>query len=230
MMNYDDALIKVAERTQNNRKQNRQDTMQRRHQVTEIYGQEYTAQGDSNTPAIVYLPVSKDLVYHEVMELQIRISGFEMPVKGGETTNASLKLTNTRLEIGSTNIPPNNHSHSLSPNPHTHELNPNLHSHSLSAGIQTFPSTATEFRLEISGVDITDAIKLEYPSNWIDGNGVFPKSDDGLLHYNLLGILPHLQPWQQNVILSSGLKEIKIYGNGVFKATVAEFFKFSHRN
>ena len=71
MMNYDDALIKVAERTQNNRKQNRQDTMQRRHQVTEIYGQEYTAQGDSNTPAIVYLPVSKDLVYHEVMELQI---------------------------------------------------------------------------------------------------------------------------------------------------------------
>ena len=105
MMNYDDALIKVAERTQNNRKQNRQDTMQRRHQVTEIYGQEYTAQGDSNTPAIVYLPVSKDLVYHEVMELQIRISGFEMPVKGGETTNASLKLTNTRLEIGSTNIP-----------------------------------------------------------------------------------------------------------------------------
>ena len=49
MMNYDDALIKVAERTQNNRKQNRQDTMQRRHQVTEIYGQEYTAQGDSNT-------------------------------------------------------------------------------------------------------------------------------------------------------------------------------------
>ena len=84
--------------------------------------------------------------------------------------------------------------------------------------------------MEISGVDITDAIKLEYPSNWIDGNGVFPKSDDGLLHYNLLGILPHLQPWQQNVILSSGLKEIKIYGNGVFKATVAEFFKFSHRN
>ena len=72
------------------------------------------------------------------MELQIRISGFEMPVKGGETTNASLKLTNTRLEIGSTNIPPNNHSHSLSPNPHTHELNPNPHSHSLSAGIQTF--------------------------------------------------------------------------------------------
>ena len=70
MMNYDDALIKVAERTQNNRKQNRQDTMQRRHQVTEIYGQEYTAQGDSNTPAIVYLPVSKDLVYHEVMELK----------------------------------------------------------------------------------------------------------------------------------------------------------------
>ena len=45
MMNYDDALIKVAERTQNNRKQNRQDTMQRRHQVTEIYGQEYTALG-----------------------------------------------------------------------------------------------------------------------------------------------------------------------------------------
>ena len=61
MMNYDDALIKVAERTQNNRKQNRQDTMQRRHQVTEIYGQEYTAQGDSNTPAIVYLPVVRTL-------------------------------------------------------------------------------------------------------------------------------------------------------------------------
>ncbi|MGH2152897.1 hypothetical protein ACQ1Z6_15380, partial [Enterococcus faecalis] len=66
-------------------------------------------------------------------------------------------------------------------------------------------------------MDITDAIELEYPSNWIDGNGVFPISDDGLLHYNLLGILPHLQPCQQNVILSSGIKEIKIYGNGVFK-------------
>ena len=26
------------------------------------------------------------------------------------------------------------------------------------------------------------------------------------------------------------VKRNKIYGNGVFKATVAEFFKFSHRN
>lgn len=97
MMNYDDALIKVAERTQNNRKQNRQDTMQRRHQVTEIYGQEYTAQGDSNTPAIVYLPVSKDLVYHEVMELQIRISGFEMPVKGGGNYKCFFKINQYQI-------------------------------------------------------------------------------------------------------------------------------------
>lgn len=211
-MSYERELAMLAERTHDVNKKTRQANLQRRHTVTEIYGQEYSSQGDANTPATVYLPVSKDLVYHEVMEIQIRISDFSIPF----SNESSAGLMTDEV--------------SLTYDEQTKQISPNPHKHTISGGIGSFPTSSNKFRIEIQGIDITGAIKEKYNGNWIDGNGIFPKSDDGLAHYNLLEILPYLHSWQQNVLLSSGLKEIKIYGNGLFRATVVEFFKFSHRN
>lgn len=64
-LTYEDAISRVAERTVDNTETIKQGLKQRRHQVTDIYGQEIFRSGDKKTDADYYIAISPDLEYFE---------------------------------------------------------------------------------------------------------------------------------------------------------------------
>lgn len=217
-MTYDSAINKLAERSADRRKEARQDQLQRRNQVVDVYGMEFTRQGDTNHPATFYISVSPDLVYYERFEFKIVIQPFAMPIGGGGATgSATVVVNDTALSTNST---------SISPNPHKHTTTP--HNHSLDAGVSLFTSSVSDFEIWIEGIDVTPFLKAQFGGRWIDGEGVFPAAD--LSNYDILAAVGYMAPWQKGVILQPGYKKIELKGKGVFNATLVNYLKYSHVN
>lgn len=230
------AVTRLAERVKDMRDNIRQDQLQRRNQVVDLYGIEYTSQGDTQTPASFYVSVTPDLVYYERFEFKIIIKSFAMPVGGGGATGYSnVNIDGTSLAAGSQSltingtqntVTPNPHTHAITPNPHTHTNDP--HNHSLDAGITLFTSSINSFSVWIEGIDMTEHFKAQYGGEWVTGNGVYPTN--GLETYDILEAVGHLPEWQRGIILKPGYKLVEFRAEGAYNATLVSYLKLSHVN
>ncbi|WP_321383205.1 hypothetical protein [uncultured Enterococcus sp.] len=218
-MTYNSALNKMAERVADRTIENRQDQLQRRNQVVDMYGMEFTRQGDSEHPAAFYISVSPDIIYYERFEFKIIIQPFAMPIGGGGATGmATSQINGTNLSI--------NQNNQIAPNPHSHTSAP--HNHSLDAGITMFSSHVSDFEIWVAGYDITPYMKTFYNNEWVNGEGIFPTN--GLRNYDLLKVSGIMPDWLKGTVLAPGYKKIELKGKGVFSATLVNYLKYSHVN
>ena len=216
MMN---AFNAVAERTYYNTKDIQQKNYQRRLQVVDIDGVEYTRVGDGGSPAEFYISISNDMVNLERFQFKLIIQPFAMTSKTG-TQSQTVSVNNTSLTVNNNNI---------SPNPHTHTTV--AHSHNVVAGITLVNTTASDFRIKVGGVDVTAYLMAQYDS-WIDGEGIYP--DETLNAYDILEVASDLQA-EDNVtavtrLLESGYKKVEITSDAPFQATMVLYLKYSHLN
>lgn len=250
MITFDRAINRLAERVADRTLESRRNQLQRRNQVVDVYGMEFTRQGDVSSPATFYLSISPDLIYYERFEFKIIIESFAIPVASDginpatvqvrdrslAVNDVSLSIGGTSLSIGANNqITANPHGHSITPNPHGHSITPNPHdhltephSHQVTAGMSFAASNASNFTIWIEGVNLTPFLRAQFPDRWVDGEGVFPRSD--LSNYDVLEAAGYMSSTQRDLVLSPGYKKVEIWGDGIFKATLVNYLKYSHVN
>jgi len=175
MITFESAINKLAERVSDRTEESRNIRLQRRNQVVDMYGTEFTRQGGEGAPATFYISISPDLIYFERFEFKIIIEGFRIPLaRDGVapralTTNDNASALGTELnEVQTTNlnsppltintsntvptISPATHAHSVSghthPIPgHNHEIAP--HGHDIVSGMTFETVTANQFSIWI---------------------------------------------------------------------------------
>lgn len=214
----DDAMEFLAERVAGVAEDGNQAKRQRRNQVVDVFGMEFTRFGDANTPATFYLSISPDLIYYERFEFKIIVSPFIMPIGNLGATNASSVIVNP-TSLGTSGA-------AITPNPHDH--NTQTHTHNVTAGATLFPSTLTNATLSIEGIDITPYLIAQHPDPWVSGEGIYPGS--GNANYDILDVASQLPAWQQGAILQPGYKKVEFTPNGVCNVTFVLYCKYSHTN
>lgn len=214
----DEALSAIAERTYENTMDIRQKNRQRRHQVVDVYGVEYTRLGDNGFPAKFYISISPDMVYLERFEFKLIIQPFVSTSSGVGNTELTLNtiatVSGTTLEL---------HDDVVTPDPHTH---------SLTSGIGLTHTTASDFTVSIDGVDVTPYLMAQY-GEWISGEGVYPSLEIGQ-DYDVLEVASDLMAegneTDANKLTSPGYKLIQISSSGPFQVTLVNYLKYSHLN
>lgn len=228
------AIERLSEKVYDNTRNIRQKDRQRRNTFVDLYGIEFTRQGDSGTPAKFYISITPDMIYLERFEFKLIVQPFASYSNGMETVvvdvnPTSLSTGNTSLSGGSS-ISPNPHNHSVSPNPHDHTTVP--HTHNLTSGITLTPVTASNFRVYIEGIDVTAYLMAQYGS-WIDGEGVYPSLDINK-NYDILEVACDMMAEGResdvNKLTHAGYKEIKITGDAPFQVTLVNYLKMSNMN
>lgn len=217
-LSIDSAIKRVAERVTDRTRNDRQSQQQRRNSFVDMFGYEFTRQGDAQTPAQFYVSVSGDMLYLERFQFKLIFSPFAMSVgNNGATGSTSVQINDTSLSTNGTTITPNPHSHT-SP----------AHNHSLSPGITLFSSNVENVTVSIDGIDITSYLAAQYGGNWINGEGIYP--NDTLDCYDILKVADDMQDWRQKVLTSSGYKNISISANVPFNVSLVNYIKFSQTN
>lgn len=89
---YEEALNRIAERTNDNIRELRKTRLQRRTEFTDLYGVPFYAESDSNNEAKFYISVSPDLVYFLRFQFKLEIKGtssddFEISVNGVDVSD-----------------------------------------------------------------------------------------------------------------------------------------------
>lgn len=215
---YDEALSAIAERTVENTRDIRQKNRQRRHQVVDIYGDEYTRLGDGETPAEFYISISPDMVYLERFEFKLIIQPFISTTKGVDETELTLDTIATVsgpvLEL---------HDDVVTPEAHTHEI---IH------GVGLTHTTANDFTVSIEGVDITPYLMAQF-GEWINGEGIYPSLEIGQ-DYDVLEVASDLtaegNESDAQKLITPGYKLIEIASNSPFQVTLVNYLKYSHLN
>lgn len=240
IITQDEAIERIAAQTFVNRERWSESLKQRRHQVTDMYGVEYTRAGDANNPARFYISISPDMVYLERFEFKLIVSSF-MSTGGSVTSAVSLTvnggggdadcITNEEIdEIITTGSSSGGGGGgggggdgSISPNPHAHTIVP---------GITSIPTSASDFRVRVEGIDVTPYLMAQYGS-WISGEGVYPSLDIGK-DYDLLEVASDMygegREADANKILRSGYKLIEVTSGSPFTCTYVSYVKLSHQN
>lgn len=216
----DELLYRAVERTAANTQDIRQKNRQRRNQVTDIYGVEYTRQGDANTPAVFYIPVSPASAYLERFSFKLIIQPFASSVGSG-TESATVTVNNRSLSVSGSDI---------SPNPHNHTTQ--SHTHNLTSGISLTHTTASDFRVSIEGMDVTPYLMAQY-GEWIEGEGVYPSLEIDE-DYDILEVASDFMAEGReddvNKLVRSGYKPVTITSNAPFQVTMVVWVRFSHVN
>lgn len=220
-MTFNEALQIVAERMADNKQLLRQQYTQRRNQVVDLYGVEYTRQGDSGSPAEFYISISPDMVYLERFEFKLIVHPFVSSVQSatadytGNTGNRTLGVTQNPIAI--------------TPNPHNHSMN---HSHNIVSGVTLTHTTASDFRVSVDGIDITAYLMAQYGS-WISGEGVYPAIDIEK-NFDLLEVASDLRAGgyetEAKAIVAPGYKKVSITSDSPFQITLVNYLKYSHLN
>ena len=217
----EEAFLRVAERTAENTRSISRSLRQRRNQVVDMYGVEFTRQGDANSPARFYISITPDLVYLERFEFKLIVHPFLSTVGGG-TGAATVAVDETSLSVSGSTITPNPHKHTTQ-----------SHTHTIVSGVTPVQVTATDFRVKIENIDVTPYLMAQYGGNWITGEGVFPSLDIGK-DYDILEVASDLVGEGRNAdadkLVSSGYKAIEISANGPFGVTLVLYLKMSHMN
>lgn len=234
-----EAIERIAEQTVRNKERWSQALKQRRHQVVDMYGVEYTRAGDANNPARFYISISPDMVYLERFEFKLIINAF-LSTGGARTSAVSLEvegggsadcipdstidaIVNGTYSGGGSEDEPSGEGGSISPNPHSHTIVP---------GITSIPTTASDFRVRVEGIDVTPYLAAQY-GGWISGEGVYPSLDIGK-DYDLLEVASDLvgegRKDLADKITRSGYKAIEITSGSPFSCTYVSYIKLSHQN
>lgn len=225
-LTYDEALGIVAERAYLNKKNIDQKDTQRRHNFVDMYGVEYTRQGDGGAPATFYISISPDMVYLERFEFKLIIQPFVSTVSSSGIQSTTVTVNNRSLagSISGSTV-------SISPNPHNHTTAP--HTHNVVSGVSMVHTTANDFRVSIEGVDITAELMAQYGGSWINGEGVYPSLTIGE-DYDILEVASDLvaqgRESDANKLTSSGYKAVSISSSAPFQVTLVNYLKYSHMN
>ena len=215
-----EAIERVARRTVQNSHDISQKNVQRRYTVVDLYGVEYTRQGDNATPASFYISVSPDLVYYHRFQFKLLIQPFVSDVSGA-TDSAVVEVNQTSLAVAN---------NAISPNPHTHTTN--AHNHNVVSGITLTHTTASDFRVSIEGIDITPYLAAQFDA-WIDGEGVYPSLDIEK-NYDILTVISDLigegRQADADKIKSPGYKRIEVTSSAPFQVTLVNYLKYLHEN
>ena len=239
IITQDEAIERIAAQTVENKKRWSESLKQRRHQVVDMYGVEYTRAGDGNNPARFYISISPDMVYLERFEFKLIIQSF-LSTGGSVTSAVSLTVSGggsvdcmTDEEI--VDIIQGNSSGdgqgeggggtgSISPNPHSHTIVP---------GITKIATTASDFRVKVEGIDVTPYLMAQYNGAWISGEGVYPSLDIGK-DYDLLEVASDMvgegRKADADKITHPGYKLIEITSGSPFQSTLVNYLKYSHLN
>ena len=216
---HEELLYRAVERTAANTQDIRQKNRQRRNQVTDIYGVEYTRQCMEYTPATFYIPISPASAYLERFSFKLIIEPFETSI--GKITNTKVNVNDTSLSVNGTNI---------SPNPHSHTTD--NHSHGFTAGINQVLYEEYDFQISVEGIDITPYLMAQY-GEWPDNIGVYPSlsiDED----YDILEVASDFEAEGRTgdaaKLVRSGYKPVTFYSNNPVKVTMVVWVRFSHVN
>lgn len=217
-MTIDNAINRIAERTFDNTETIRQMKKQRRNQVVDIYGMEFTRQGGPGAPATFYISISPDMIYLERFEFKLIIQPF-LTTTGVSTSSASVAIEDTSLTIQNGQITPNPHKHTVT-----------THTHSTSPGASLTPVSNADFLVSIEGIDISPYLMAQYGS-WINGEGVYPsiKIDED---YDILEVASDFiaegRKDDADILTKAGYKKVEVTGNKLFSVTLVNYLKYSH--
>lgn len=221
ILTAEEALLRTMERTAENKKKIDRSLRQRRNQVVDLYGVEYTRQGDANSPARFYISISPDMVYLERFEFKLIVQPF-LSMAGSGTGPATVTVDDRNLSISGG---------SITPNPHNHTTQP--HTHTMTAGVTPVQVTANDFRVRIEGIDVTPYLMAQYGGNWLNGEGVYPSLEIGK-DYDIIEVASDLlgegRKADADKLIHSGYKAIEITAGGPFSITLVNYLKYSHLN
>lgn len=228
LLTTDEYIDRIAKRTVENSENIKQKDRQRRHSFVDLYGVEYTRQGDGSNPATFYISISPDMVYMERFEFKIIVSPF-LTSNGMGTNTASPVIGSTELETSLVKSGNEITGVNITPNPHTHTIG--AHTHGLSPGVGSTPAQAGDYRMFIEGIDVTPYLMAQY--DWVNGEGVWPNLVIGE-DYDILEVASDLvaegRSGEADLLTSSGYKRVQITGPGPFSVTLVNYLKYSHRN
>lgn len=220
LLTQDEFVSRIAERVVDNKDLLSRSMRQRRNQAVDLMGIEYTRQGGAGVPASFYLSISPDMVYMERLEFKLIIQPFT------STSGVSTGVTIPQLQPTSLTITGGQ----ITPNPHTHQFVG--HTHGVSPDIIQTPTTASDFRVYVEGVDISAYLMAQH-GVWIDGEGVYPSLDINK-NFDLLEVASDMygegRTTEANMIVRSGYKRVDITSDSLFSATLTAYIKHSHMN
>lgn len=241
-LTLESVLNRIIERTVDNHKQLKTGVDQRRNGMQDLYGVEFTHNGDANNPATFYVSVSPDLVYYERFAFKFIIQPYESSV-AGVSGGGSMTIGDTSLStsggsgssiISGTSTLDDGSIGSITPNPHTHTVSGSIGG--LSYGIKQVSTTSKNWRVRIHGVDISPYLVEQHDGDWIDGEGIYPNNrlvgeED---FYDILDVACMLQAEGRTAdvekILAPEFKKVEIISDQPFSVTAFLYLKFSHCN
>lgn len=231
-MTNEQVLLRIAERTLENRQQLKTSKTQRRVSFVDLYGIEYLRQGDANNPATFYISVSPDFAYYERFAFKFQIMPFTSTVNGyssgGNTDNTTLTPSLQDEVVGTKLILKQP---TLAPNPHNHSVGGG----SISHGIYHIDTTSTNWRVKIHGVDITPYLIEQQDGQWITGEGIYPNNQtDEEDFYDILDVACMLNEEGEtdkvNKLLNPEFKKVEILSDAPFQVAAMLYLKYSHMN
>lgn len=203
------ALSVLSEKTSDNTKSIRRNNLQRRDEFVDLYGIEFHRNGSADSPAVFHVSVSGDAAYMERFQFKLVIEPFQV--------SSELALTSTSLSITDDD--------NITPNPHNHQL---------VAGVTNIPVTASDFTIEVEGIDITPYLRAQVEEggwNWFSGEGVYPSSNLEE-SFDLMEVASDIEAegGDGSKILRQGWKPITLRGSQPFSATLVLYLKYQHMN
>lgn len=249
-MTIEQAINILAERTLQNSQDINQKNLQRRHQVVDLYGVEYSRLGDASNPAIIYISISPDMEYIERFQFKLIITPFRSSV-GSMSASGQGTIGETSLTVEHDIIPTNlgNDEYDLeftdpviTPNPHTHTLSGLTITSTPGVTITNIPASA-QFHVKVfdpvddpgmqNAVDITQMLASQYNNQWISGAGVYPSLQ--IDHdYDILQVACEMEglglTTQRKLLTDPGYKGIIVQANCPFGVTLVNYLKYSHLN
>lgn len=241
----DEYLARLSERVIDNTRQLKKGVHQRRNGMEDLYGVEFTHNGDASHPATFYISISPDLVYYERFDFKFIIGAYESAVAGIDLSGEGMTIGETSLSIGGggssevisgTSTLDDSFSGSITPNPHTHSLSGGSISGSVTYGINQISTSSANWRVEIHGIDITDYLIEQHSGRWISGQGIYPtnrvetKED----FYDILDVACLMRAEgkeaDSEAILRPEFKKVQIFSDAPFSVTAFLYLKYSHLN
>lgn len=238
-VSYEQFLNRLAEKTVDNSRQLRRGVQQRRNGMEDLYGVEFTHNGDANHPATFYISISPDLVYYERFAFKFVIGAYESSVSGVSLGEATIGETELTLSGGDINIVDgqpvlDTESLIITPNPHTHTAT--FSTSDASYGIKRISTASQNWQVRIHGVDITPYLIEQHDGDWIEGEGIYPTNrvvnrED---FYDILDVACMLNAEGETdkveKLLSPEFKKVEIISDAPFSVTAFLYLKYSHSN
>ena len=225
LMTYSEYLNRLSERTIDNTRQLKKSVTQRRNGMEDLYGAFFTAEGDANSPASFYISLSPDYVYLQRYAFKFVIRPFTTTVTGA-TDSATVTVDNRSLSTDGS---------SITPNPHNHGTRP--HTHNIINGVAFVPTTSTNWRVRIAGVDITAYLIEQQGGAWISGEGIYPNNrlEDVEDFYDILDVASVMMAEGRTadankLIEEPRFKMVEIISDAPFKVDAYFYVKYSNLN